>query len=171
MCPYNSKLDVMRALLLIALAVVLTGCASRSQRPPISSGASGEAAVVASEVLGRLDSAWNVADGAQFAAEFSEDADVVNIFGAHFSGRSNLAKRMQSIFDTIFKGSTHQSRNLEMARYLSEDTILVLSSSVVAVPGGPLAPQTRNRQTFILTKNGARWYIRHWHNTTIRDQQ
>jgi uncharacterized protein (TIGR02246 family) len=130
-----------------------------------------DAAVAASQVLKRLDSAWNAADGARFAAEFSEDADVINIFGAHFSGRADIAKRMQSIFETVFKGSTHRSRKLEMARYLSQDAIIALSSSGVAVSAGPLAPETRNRRTFILTKSGDAWRIRHWHNTTIRDQE
>jgi len=129
------------------------------------------AAVVASEVLHRLDSAWNAADSARFAAEFADDADLINIFGAHFSGRAEIDKRIQSIFDTIYKGSTHRSRRLEMARYLSPDTILALSSNEIAVPAGPLAPVSKNRQTFILTKSGDTWRIRHWHNTAIRDQE
>ena len=161
----------MRAILLIAFTLILTGCASQSERVHAFHSDQEDAAVVTSVILGRLDSAWNAGDAKSFAAEFSEDTDVVNIFGGRFTGRAELAHRMLSIFDTIFKGSTHQSRDLEMARYLGPDTILALSSSVVAVPSGPLAPQTRNRQTFILTKNGARWYIRHWHNTTIRDQR
>jgi uncharacterized protein (TIGR02246 family) len=130
-----------------------------------------DAAAAASEVLQRLDTAWNAADAARFAAEFSDDADLINIFGAHFSGRSDIEKRIRSIFDTIFKGSTHRSRRLETARCLSPDTILAISSAEIAVPAGPLAPETKNRQTFILVKNGDTWRIRHWHNTTIRDQE
>ena len=126
---------------------------------------------MASDVLQRLDSAWNAADAARFAAAFSDDADLINIFGAHFSGRAEIEKRIQSIFDTIYKGSTHRSRRLEMARYLSPDTILALSSNEIAVPAGPLAPVSKHRQTFILTKSGDTWRIRHWHNTAIRDQE
>ncbi|HVK16302.1 MAG TPA: hypothetical protein VM533_05090 [Fimbriiglobus sp.] len=58
-----------------------------------------------------------------------------------------------------------------MARYLSPDTILALSSNEIAVPAGPLAPVSKNRQTFILTKRSDTWRIRHWHNTAIRDQE
>lgn len=130
-----------------------------------------EAAVVASDVLRRLDGAWNAADAARFAAEFSDDADLINIFGAHFSGRAEIEKRIRSIFDTIYKGSTHRSRRLEAARYLGPDTILAVSSNEIAVPAGPLAPVSRNRQTFILIRSGDAWRIRHWHNTAIRDQE
>jgi uncharacterized protein (TIGR02246 family) len=130
-----------------------------------------EAAVVASDVLHRLDSAWNAADAAKFAAEFGDEADLINIFGAHFNGRAEIEQRIQSIFDTIYKGSTHRSRTLEMAHYLSPDTILALSSNEIAVPAGPLAPVSKNRQTFILTKSSGTWQIRHWHNTAIRDQE
>lgn len=130
-----------------------------------------DAAAVASGVLKRLDGAWNAADAARFAAEFSDDADLINIFGAHFSGRAKIEERIRSIFDTIYKGSTQRSRSLEMARYLSSDTILALSSNEIAVPTGPLAPVSKNRQTFILTKSNDTWRIRHWHNTEIRDQE
>lgn len=130
-----------------------------------------EAAVVASEILQRLDSAWNAADSGKFAAEFSDDADLINIFGMHISGRAEIQKRIRSIFDTIYKGSAHRSRKLEKARYLSLDTILALSSNEITVPDGPLAPVSKNRQTFVLTKNGDTWQIRHWHNTAIRDQE
>jgi hypothetical protein len=37
---------------------------------------------IASQILDRLDAAWTAGDGAAFAAEFTDDADVVNIFGA-----------------------------------------------------------------------------------------
>lgn len=157
---------------LVALFGVTTAACTRPAPPaPDPSAVAQDAAAVASEVLHRLDIAWNAADSARFATEFSDDADLINIFGVHFNGRTEIEKRIQSIFDTIFKGSTHRSRKLEMARFLSPDTILALSSNEVAVPAGPLAPVSKNRQTFILTRSGETWRIRHWHNTAIRDQE
>ena len=164
----------MRLLAYPLLAVVgVTAAAFTRSASPIADAPAVpvDAAVVASQTLRRMDSAWNAGDSAKFAAEFSDDADLINIFGAHFSGRADIAKRIKSIFDTIFKGSTHRSRKLEMARYLSPDTIIALSSAEIAVPAGPLAPETKNRQTFILIKNGDAWRVRHWHNTTIREQE
>jgi uncharacterized protein (TIGR02246 family) len=130
-----------------------------------------QARLAATQVLDRLDAAWSAGDGAAFAAAFTFDTDVVNIFGARFHGREDLTKRMQSIFGTIFKGSAHRSRTLEIVRYLSTDTILAVSSAHVEVPSGPLAPEIRNRQTFILTQEDGEWRVRHWHNTPIRAVQ
>jgi uncharacterized protein (TIGR02246 family) len=155
---------------LLAVAGVTTAACTRSAPTgPTVPVVPVDAAVVASEVLQRLDNAWNAADSTRFAAEFSDDADLINIFGAHFSGRAEIEKRIHNIFDTIYKGSTHRSRRLESARYMSPDTILALSSNEIAVPAGPLAPVSKNRQTFILTKSGNTWRIRHWHNTAIRE--
>lgn len=122
---------------------------------------------IAEPLMDRLDAAWSDGDGARFAAEFTADADVINIFGEHYRGGPELVRRMQFIFDGIFKGSRHVARTLEIARHLDGDTVLVVTSSVVAVPAGPMAPETRNRQTFLLVRDGEAWRIRHWHNTTI----
>ena len=156
--------------LTLAIAVTLAICAA----PASSAAEAGEATApnlaagpIADPILDRLDAAWDAADGTRFAAEFTDDADVINIFGEAYKGRADLARRMQLIFDGLFKGSRHAGRELEMARYLSPDTILIVSSSRVAVPSGPLSPETHNRQTFILVRDGDTWRIRHWHNTTI----
>ncbi len=122
--------------LLTIIGITVAGC-NRPAPPALNAPiAPVDAAVVASEVLQRLDEAWNAADAARFAAEFSDDADLINIFGTHFNGRAEIEKRIRSIFDTIYKGSTHRSRSLEMARYLNSDAILVLSSNNIAVPAG-----------------------------------
>lgn len=54
------------------------------------------AARTASPLLERLDRASTAGDGARFAAEFSADADVINVSGDHFRSRSDIAKQMQS---------------------------------------------------------------------------
>ena len=153
----------------LAAALLPAPAVVQAQTSGESASAIDSAAVdAASPVLDRLNAAWDAGDGAAFAAQFTADADVINIFGEHFRGGPDLVRRMQFIFDGIFKGSRHVERNLEIARRLDEGTILVVTSSLIAVPQGPLAPETRNRQTFILMRAGAEWRIRHWHNTTIR---
>ncbi len=145
-------------------ALVLAAQFAHAQGAPES-----ESRVVAVEVLDRLDRAWTAGDGAAFADEFAGDADIVNIFGGHFHGKAAIAQRMQSIFDTIFKGSVHRSRTLESVRNLGDDVIVAISSARVDVPTGPQAPQIHNRQTTILTRESGVWKIKHWHNTPIRD--
>lgn len=126
------------------------------------------AARIATPILERLDAAWTAGDAARFAAEFSDDADVINVSGDHFHTRADIAKQTQAIFSTVFKGSTHRSRTLELARYLGDGMIIVVSSSVIDVPAGPVAPLATSRQTFIIRERAGVWQIRHWHNTPIR---
>jgi uncharacterized protein (TIGR02246 family) len=106
-----------------------------------------EASAIAQEVLNRLDTAWNAADGPGFASAFTDDVDVVNIFGMHIRGRRASADRMQHIFDTVFKGSRHGQRELEEARFLAPGVVLAISSATVEIPTGPMAPAMSNRQT------------------------
>jgi uncharacterized protein (TIGR02246 family) len=76
---------------------------------------------------------------------------------------------MQFIFDGLFKGSKHKSRSIEFARFVSDDAIIALSTVAVSVSNGPMSPETRNRQTFLLVRADGVWRIRHWQNTTIRE--
>jgi len=158
----------------LLLTLLLLSCASnhgfgQTNSPP-SRLIDTAAARIASPIITRLDSAWNTGDGVRFAAEFTNDSDVINVSGTHLHGRADIASQLQSIFSTVFKGSVHRSRTLEMARYLADSLIIVLSSSVIDVPTGPLAPQARSRQTFIVVNNGRIWQIQHWHNTPIRSR-
>lgn len=90
---------------LLAVVAVTAAACSRSG-PPADSPATPvpaapvQAAVVVSDVLHRLDSAWNAVDAARFAAELSNDAGLISIFGIQFFGRAEIEERTQSIFDT-----------------------------------------------------------------------
>jgi uncharacterized protein (TIGR02246 family) len=125
------------------------------------------AAQIATDLLGQLDAAWNAADGTAFAAAFTEDVKVVNIFGMHIRGRAATAQRMQHIFDTIFAGSRHLGRQLDQARFLTDGVVLAISAATVAVPSGPFAPEMRNRQTAVLVQADGAWRIAAWQNTLL----
>jgi uncharacterized protein (TIGR02246 family) len=123
---------------------------------------------VAAAVLARLDAAWNLASGAEFAAAFAEDAQVVNVFGARIEGRAALADRMQFIFDGIFRGSTHRARTLEYTTEVTDGVVLAVSLAEVDVPTGPLAPMAISRQSLLVVRTAGGWPIVHWHNTPVR---
>ena len=61
---------------------------------------------IVEEIAGRLESAWNAADGAAFAAPFAPDADFVNIRGELHTGREAIGAGHQAIFESIYAGST-----------------------------------------------------------------
>jgi uncharacterized protein (TIGR02246 family) len=61
---------------------------------------------IVEQVIEHLESAWNSADGAAYAAPFTPDADFVNIRGELHSGADAIGAGHQGIFDSIYKGST-----------------------------------------------------------------
>jgi hypothetical protein len=76
---------------------------------------------------------------------------------------------MQFIFDGVFKGSSHVSRNVEVARLLGDTLLLVVSTARVKIPTGLMAPEMQNRQTLIVSRDNDVWQIAHWHNTPIKE--
>ena len=61
----------------------------------------------AAAVAAALTQAWNAADAEAFGRAFTDDADFVNIFGVHGVGRPAIVSNHQTIFDTIYRGSTN----------------------------------------------------------------
>ena len=58
------------------------------------------------EILDRLESAWNAADGAAYGAPFTADADFVAIRGDYSRGREAIADGHEGILHSIYAGST-----------------------------------------------------------------
>ena len=72
----------------------------------------------------QLEAAWNAADGAAFAAAFTDDADFVHILGGYYTGRAAIEAGHRMIFGTIYKGSTvHYS--VEKIRFVRPDVAVV----------------------------------------------
>ncbi|HEY0383421.1 MAG TPA: SgcJ/EcaC family oxidoreductase, partial [Candidatus Elarobacter sp.] len=58
-------------------------------------------------IAAALTTAWNAADATAFSAQFTADADFVNIYAMHGVGRDAIAQGHRAIFDTIYKGSVN----------------------------------------------------------------
>ncbi len=125
---------------------------------------------VAIELIGRLEQAWNEADGRAFGEPFNADADFVDIRGEHHRGREAIAAGHQAIFDSIYKGS---SANYELiqARELSDDVILAHATGVLRVPSGPLAGEHSAVQSLVLVRGDDGWKIAGFHNTLVAPQR
>ena len=63
---------------------------------------------LAREVLDRLQTAWNAADGEAFGSNYAPDASFVNIRGEHIVGRDAIAAGHMGIFTTIYSGSVNR---------------------------------------------------------------
>ena len=125
-----------------------------------------DAAAVAVATFERLEEAWNRADGAAFGAEFTDDADFVNIRGAHHRGRFDIAKGHQAIFDTIYAGSAVRYA-VESARLVDADCIVAVCGAILDAPAGPLAGRNRSRLTATFIDDDGRWAVTAFHNTLV----
>jgi uncharacterized protein (TIGR02246 family) len=112
------------------------------------------------EIIIELERAWNAGDGVRWAASFSEDADFVDVVGRRQHGREMIAKEHQKIFDTIYKESRVEFRQVA-SRPVGDDVLLLHTTSTLRVPTGPRAGDTHAIQTMIL-QNGQ---ILAFHNT------
>jgi uncharacterized protein (TIGR02246 family) len=118
----------------------------------------------ATAIAAALADAWNAADGAAFAREFTDDADFVNIFAFHGVGREAIAKQHDMIFTTIYRGS-HSTFTVKKVRSLGDDAGVALIVSELDVPQGPMAGKLRALATTVLVRDGDRWKIASFHNT------
>jgi len=125
---------------------------------------------VAAELIGRLERAWNAADGRAFGEPFAPDADFVTIRGEHIRGREAIAAGHQAIFDSIYKGSSADF-GLTGARELSGEVILAHATAVLRAPSGPLAGEHGAVQSLVLVRGGDGWEIAAFHNTLEAPQR
>jgi len=121
---------------------------------------------VAAGLIGRLERAWNAADGRAFGEPFAPDADFVDIRGEHHRGREAIAAGHQAIFDSIYEGSKVEYE-LTGAREISEGVILAHATGVLGVPSGPLAGKHGAVQTLVLVRGDAGWEVAAFHNTPV----
>jgi len=115
-------------------------------------------------VVSRLETAWNAADSAAFAAAFAADADFVNIRAEHARGRTAIEAGHAAIFRTIYAGSVNKY-TMDGARLLRRDVALVHVRAVLDAPHGPLAGRHNALFSMVLTKGADAWEIAAFHNT------
>ena len=113
----------------------------------------------------RLESTWNRAEAAGFAAEFAEDADFVNIRGDYFSGRDAVARGHQHIWQGIYAGSTIRYSVVRL-RELAPTVLLAHLDAHLHVPAGPLAGDVSAIPSLVLVRAGGDWRIAAFHNTS-----
>ena len=125
---------------------------------------------VATELIGRLEQAWNEADGRAFGEPFTADADFVDIRGEYHRGQEAIAAGHQAIFDSIYKDSSANYKLIQ-ARELSDDVILAHATGVIRAPSGPLAGEHSAVQSLVLVRRGEEWKITGFHNTLVAPQR
>jgi uncharacterized protein (TIGR02246 family) len=115
-------------------------------------------------LVARLEAAWNAADPAAFAAEFTADADFVNVRGDYSSGRVPIAEGHAAIWKSIYAGSTLRY-SLARLRALAPSVLLAHLDAHLRVPAGPLAGEISAIPSLVLVDAGGAWQIAAFHNT------
>jgi len=119
---------------------------------------------VVEALVGRLEAAWNAADAAAFAAEFTADADFVNVRGDYSSGRDAIVHGHAAIWQSIYAGSTIRY-SLSRLRPLAPGVLLAHLDAHLRVPAGPLAGEIRAIPSLVLVSEDGAWRIAAFHNT------
>lgn len=128
-----------------------------------------DAQQVATEVLGRLEQAWNDGDGESFGAVYTDDATFVTIRGEWATGREAITEGHARILGTIYAGSTNRME-LVAVRELRDGSLVASSTSTLTSPAGPLAGTALARSTSVIVRDGAGeagWRVASTHNTLV----
>ena len=122
-------------------------------------------------IVAALADSWNRHDMATYAAQFTEDADFVNVIGMHWHGRSEIEARHVDVHRTIFRNSTLRTLDYSL-RLLSPGVVLANINWEMAghenPPGANFAPGLRHGViTGVLVEREGRWLIAAFHNTDV----
>jgi uncharacterized protein (TIGR02246 family) len=124
---------------------------------------------VALDVLDRLQTAWNSADGVAFGRVYRPDATFVTIRGEHIVGSEAIGAGHDGIFHTIYAGSRNRMA-LIRADELADGVVLAVSVNTLDCPSGPLTGRHQAMSTSVITRPGdgdGAWRIVSTHNTLV----
>lgn len=115
-----------------------------------------------------LEQAWNAADGAAFAAPFTEDADFIHILGGYYTGRAAIEAGHRMIFGTIYKGSTVRY-GVERIRFLGPDVALIFLRQHLQLFEDGQPRELEARPTVVAVRVEDQWRIAAMQNTRISE--
>jgi uncharacterized protein (TIGR02246 family) len=116
----------------------------------------------------QLMDGWNRGSGADFAAAFTEDGDLVAFDGTRFKGREEIGPFHQQLFDKCMKG-TRLVGQVQDVRFLGPDVALVhaVGSTIMKGKHEP-SPERDSIQTLVATRQDGEWRLAAFQNTRVR---
>jgi len=116
------------------------------------------------QLLAKMETAWNAGDYETWASVFAPDAEFVNIYGAHRTGRDHIRDSHKRIFGGIYKDS-HNVFTLERVRSIAPKvTGLLVFSKLVHKTGGHDA-----RMVMIVDETSGAPLITWFHNCLVAE--
>ena len=114
----------------------------------------------------QLMKGWNRGSGAEFAAVFAEDGDLVAFDGTHFEGRQEIATFHQELFDKWLKGTRLVGR-VKSVRFLGPNVALMhaVGSTVMRGKTEP-SPERDSILKLMAVREGDQWRLAALGSTT-----
>ncbi|MBV9763261.1 MAG: SgcJ/EcaC family oxidoreductase [Acidobacteriaceae bacterium] len=124
------------------------------------------------EILRLQTEAWNRGDGIEWAREFTDDCDFVNMRGDTLHGRSEIVARITASLQSRMKGS-HLSLSIRQLNSLTPDIVLVETDyEFTGLPGSlpGIAPTAegvlKTRMKYVAVRR-EHWYFIAAQNTPV----
>lgn len=116
--------------------------------------------------------AWANADGAAYAADFTDDGDLITFSGALLHTKTQIAKDMQFYFDNYTKGSRLKFEGRLTARQLGPNTVIWITKGCPIRKGATdCTLDSKSIQTYVFQRERGQWKIASFQNTRIMVDQ
>jgi uncharacterized protein (TIGR02246 family) len=124
------------------------------------------------QIIDRQRAAWANADGAAYAAEFTDDGDMITFSGALLHTKARIAKDMQYYFDNYTKGSRLKFEGVQTARRLGAGTVVWITKGCPIRKGATdCTLDSKSIQTYVFQRERGQWKIASFQNTRIMVDQ
>lgn len=122
------------------------------------------------QVLTHFTTAWNKHGAKAFSHVFTDDADLTNVRGQSYHGKSEIETHHQPIFSTRFKDSFLKIGETKI-RIIKPDIVALDAlwemSGIKNADGNGISE--KGLMSFVLTKNNDRWLIQISHNMPLHE--
>jgi uncharacterized protein (TIGR02246 family) len=136
-----------------------------------AAGVSDDETAIRASVMG-FQEAWNHHDMKAMGSLFTEDADLINVGGMHWCGRTNIVKALMVFHRAMFAKSEIHLHDITI-RFITPDVAVAVSketgSGVMTEPDGHQETSTGGSivNTFVVVKRDGVWKLTHCHNTKV----
>ena len=116
----------------------------------------------------RQQEAWKHHDAKAYAGLFTEDADVVNVVGWWWKGRTEIESKLARAFTFIFRDSTLTITDVQIKFTTPQIAVAHVSWTMAGAKspdGSPLHLPQKGIQTQLLQKQSGAWLISAFQNT------
>lgn len=108
--------------------------------------------------------AWNRGSGADLAAVFTPDGDLVGFDGTHLKGRQVIASHNQRLFDKWLRGTRLVGQVTDL-RFLGPDVAVMhaVGGTIMRGKHAP-SPERDSIQTLVATRTDGAWHLAAFQN-------